>query len=288
MPDEKVTIPALSEMKRAGRQIAMVTAYDYPTGAIADSAGADVVLVGDSVANVVLGYESTIPVTMDEMLHHTRAVRRAVKRALLVTDMPFMSYHVSAADAVKNAGRLIKEGGAEAVKIEGARCSTVRALCEAGISVMGHIGLTPQSLYQFGELKVQGSKADDAARLVEAAIALEAAGAFCIVVEVVPREIAAVVTKRLRIPVIGIGAGPECDGQVLVFHDLCGLNCPGVKKPKHVKEYASGFEVLHKAVKGYVEEVRSSAFPTDEHSFHLNRTEKQAFSSKFESGAKEE
>ena len=280
MADERVTIPALLEMKRSGKKIAMITAYDYPTARIADSAGADVVLVGDSAGNVVMGYESTIPVTMAEMLHHTKAVKRGVKRALLVADMPFMSFQVSTEETIRNAGIFIKEGGAAAVKIEGAgpaRCAAVRALCEAGISVMGHIGLTPQSIHQLGELKVQGSAADDAVRLVEAAEALASAGVFCIVVEVVPREVAAVVTSRVKVPVIGIGAGPDCDGQVLVFHDLCGLNGPGAAKPKHVKEYVDGYDVLETAVRSYIDEVRSTAFPTDANSFHLKADDRRAF-----------
>lgn len=280
MPNKKVTIPALVRMKRLGKKIAMITAYDYPTARIADSAGADVVLVGDSAANVVLGYESTIPVTMNEMLHHTKAVARGIERALLVADMPFMSFQVSTEETIRNAGAFIKEGGAAAVKIEGAgptRCETIRALFEAGISVMGHIGLTPQSIHQLGALKVQGSAADDAIRLVEAAEALDAAGVFSIVVEVVPREIASVIAGRVSVPVIGIGAGPDCDGQVLVFHDLCGLNGPAAKKPKHVKEYVNGYGVLEAAVKSYVDEVRSTAFPTDVNSFHLKPDERQAF-----------
>jgi len=280
LPDEKVTIPALVRMKRLGKKIAMITAYDYPTARIADSAGADVVLVGDSAANVVLGYESTIPVTMTEMLHYTKAVARGVRRALLVADMPFMSFQVSTQEAIRNAGAFIKEGGAAAVKIEGAgptRCETVRAVCAAGISVMGHVGLTPQSIHQLGELKVQGSAADDAVRLVEAAESLYAAGVFCIVVEVVPREIAAVITGKVGVPVIGIGAGPDCDGQVLVFHDLCGLNGPDARRPKHVKEYVNGFGVLEAAVRSYVDEVHSTAFPTDANSFHLKPNERRTF-----------
>ncbi len=285
MPDKKVTVPALVRMKRSGTKIVMITAYDYPTARIAESAGADVVLVGDSAANVVLGYESTIPVTMTEMLHHTKAVARGVRRALLVADMPFLSFQVSTEEAIRNAGAFIKEGGAAAVKIEGAgptRCETVRALCAAGISVMGHVGLTPQSIHQLGALKVQGSASDEAARVVEAAEALDSAGVFCIVVEVVPREVAAVITSKVGVPVIGIGAGPDCDGQVLVFHDVCGLNGPDVKKPKHVKEYVNGYGVLEAAVRSYVDEVRSAAFPTDANSFHLKPDERQAFFEQWE------
>jgi len=285
LPDKKVTVPALVRMKRSGTKIVMITAYDYPTARIAESAGADVVLVGDSAANVVLGYESTIPVTMTEMLHHTKAVARGVRRALLVADMPFLSFQVSTEEAIRNAGAFIKEGGAAAVKIEGAgptRCETVRALCAAGISVMGHVGLTPQSIHQLGALKVQGSASDEAARVVEAAEALDSAGVFCIVVEVVPREVAAVITSKVGVPVIGIGAGPDCDGQVLVFHDVCGLNGPDVKKPKHVKEYVNGYGVLEAAVRSYVDEVRSAAFPTDANSFHLKPDERQAFFEQWE------
>ena len=275
----KVTIPSLLLMKQAGDNIAMVTAYDFPTGRIAEDAGADVVLVGDSLGNVVLGYSTTLPVTMQDMLLHSKAVRRAIDRPLLVVDMPFMSFNVSTSETIRNAGRLVKEGGAEAVKIEGAgpRCDTVKALVDAQISVMGHLGLTPQSIHQFGELKAQARTAEQAETLLDAAVSLQQAGVFSIVLEAVPRELASAVTEELSVPTIGIGAGPDCDGQVLVFHDLCGLNEPNVKKPKHVREYVDGRSVLLKAVRSYVEEVRSGKFPTDQHSFHLKQNQREAF-----------
>lgn len=280
MKDERVTIPSLYQMKRSGEKIAMVTAYDYPTASVAEAAGADIILVGDSVANVVLGYQNTIPVSLSEMLHHTKAVLRRASRALVVSDMPFMSFNVSREETVKNAGVLIKEGGAAAVKLEGgskARCEMVKALVDAEISVMGHIGLTPQSIHQMGEFKVQASLPAEAERLIAVAEALELAGVFSIVVEVVPRELAAVITQSVSVPVIGIGAGPDCDGQVLVFHDLCGLNEPHLPIPKHVKEYVNGWELLRSAVRSYVEDVRSGAFPTDANSFHLRPSQRRAF-----------
>jgi len=281
-----VTIPSLLKMKRAGEKIAMITAYDYPTAKMADQAGADVVLVGDSMGNVVLGYPNTIPVTMADVLHHTKAVARGLTRALLVADMPFMSFQVSKVDAIRNAGLLVKQGGAQAVKVEGAgpRCETIRAMVSAGISVMGHIGLTPQSIYQFGEFRVQGRTARAAAELVEAARSLEDAGVFCIVLEVIPREVAARIAEALDVPVIGIGAGPDCDGQVLVFHDVCGLCDPSLKRPKHVKQYVNGWELLSGAAADYVRDVKSCAFPADEHSFHLKPDQRRLF----EQGASQE
>jgi len=279
MQKSRMTIPMLHQKKQAGEKIAMVTAYDYPTARLAEAAGADIVLVGDSAANVVLGYETTIPVTLEEMLHHTRTVSRGIEHALLVADMPFMSFHISREETIRNAGRFMKETGATAVKIEGAgaRCGMVEALTGAEIPVMGHIGLTPQSIYRFGEFRVQGTMADQAADLLDAALALEQAGAFAIVLELVPTELASTITSRLSVPTIGIGAGPDCDGQVLVFHDLCGLNEPGTKRPKHVREYVNGWNLLLGAVRSYVDDVRAGSFPDDAHSFHFKSKQLDEF-----------
>ena len=243
----KITAPSLLDNKLHGEKITCLTAYDYPTARLVDEAGIEIVLVGDSLAQVVLGYDSTVPVTVDEMLHHLKAVRRAVRRALLVVDLPFGSYHVSTEKALETAIRFVKEGGAEAVKFEGGRirADLVRKLVDAQIPVMGHIGLTPQSIHTMGSYKVQGRTLDAANELVADAEALEEAGAFAIVLEGIPRELAAIITRRLRIPTIGIGAGPDCDGQVLVFHDLAGLsyNAPA----KFVRNYANLREALHQA-----------------------------------------
>src|ERR1039458_5506393 len=222
-PITKVTVPALTEMKRQGKPISALTAYDYSSSRLADEAGIDLLLVGDSLAMVVLGHENTLAVTVDEMLHHTRAVSRAVRRALLVADMPFGSYHGTVAEGLANAIRFVKEAGAEAVKIEGPRVELVRALTEAEISVIGHLGLTPQSIHRMGGYRVQARSADAALQLKAAAQALAEAGAGALVLEGVPREVAAAITAELPIPTIGIGAGPECDGQILVFHDLVNL-----------------------------------------------------------------
>ena len=227
----RVTTATLLEMKARGEKITMLTAYDYPTACLLDEAGIDMLLVGDSVGNVVLGYEDTLPVTMDEMIHHTRAVARGARRAMVVGDMPFLSYQASLPEAVLNAGRFLKEGGAQAVKLEGGseRANVVRALVETGIPVMGHLGLTPQSVHQLGGFRVQGKDEAAARRLLDSALALEEAGIFSLVLEAIPAELAAQVTSRLQVPTIGIGAGPDCDGQVLVVHDMLGLSgarCP--------------------------------------------------------------
>jgi 3-methyl-2-oxobutanoate hydroxymethyltransferase len=250
-------------------RITCLTAYDFPTARLLDEAGVDIILVGDSLGNVILGYENTVPVTLDEMLHHTRAVRRGVHHALLVADMPYGSYHTGANDAIANALRLIKEGGAEAVKLEGGerRLEIISRLVEAEIPVMGHVGLTPQSVNAFGGFRVQGRTAEAAEHLLRDAHAVEAAGAFSIVLEAVPRELAATITHELRIPTIGIGAGPDCDGQVLVYHDLVGLT-PGTT-PRFARRYAElGEEVKH-AVREYCDDVHSGKFPSDAESFHL-------------------
>lgn len=245
----------------------MLTAYDHPTAKILDKAGVDTILVGDSVGPVVLGYPNTIPVTVEEMIHHTRAVVRGTKRALVIIDMPFMSYQESIEQAKHNAGRMLKESGAEAVKLEGgsAMRETIRAMVDVDIPVVAHIGLTPQSIHRMGGYKVQG-KGEDVSRLIGDAKAVEEAGAFMVVLECVPRQLAKEITEMLSIPTIGIGAGPDCDGQVLVFHDLLGLL--GDFRPKFVKQYANLSDIIDTAVKSYISEVTSGAFPDDSQSFH--------------------
>jgi len=265
----KVTIPGLKQMKQEGRKITMLTAYDYPTAVLLDKAGIDILLVGDSLGMVVLGYENTLPVTMDEMLHHTKAVKRGCKRGLIVGDMPFLSFNVDSTQAIENAGRFIKEGGAEAVKLEGATepvLRTIRCLVEAGIAVMGHIGLTPQLVHQMGGFKVQGREKESAELLIEGAGKLEDAGAFALVLEGIPADLARIITQKLSIPTIGIGAGPHCDGQVLVTHDLLGLS--GAPKPKFVKQYASLHPLILSALSSFRQEVLEGKFPTDEYSYH--------------------
>jgi len=270
----KVTVPDLRQRKNlaAGSpensKIVCLTAYDYPTARLLDEAGVDVVLVGDTLGMVVLGYESTLPVTLEEMLHHTRAVRRGVQRALLVADMPYGSYHADTAESVRNAMRFVKEAGAQAVKMEGGerRLELIARLSEAEIPVMGHVGLTPQSLNALGGYRVQGKTADSAEQLLRDARAVEAAGAFAIVLEAVPRELAAQITRELRIPTIGIGAGPDCDGQILVLNDLLGLSFG--QTPKFARQYANLDEVIADAVRGYGQDVRRGDFPSDAESYH--------------------
>lgn len=268
----RVTIRNIWEMKGRGERIPMLTAYDYTSAMIVEQAGLPLILVGDSLGQVVLGYDSTVPVTMDDMLHHTRAVVRATSRALVVGDMPFMSYQVDRQQAIANAGRLLQEAGAQAVKLEGGTrvASTVRRIVEAGIPVMGHIGLTPQSVNQMGGYRVQGKTPRQAARLLEDALDLEAAGAFAIVLELVPAPLARLITERLRVPTIGIGAGAGCSGQVLVLHDMLGLFSDFT--PKHVKRYADLGGVMRGAIEQYVAEVRAEAFPTDRESFHMDES----------------
>jgi 3-methyl-2-oxobutanoate hydroxymethyltransferase len=267
VPLPKVTMPALGEMKRQGKPISALTAYDYPTARLADEAGIDLILVGDSLAMVVLGQENTLSVTVDEMLHHTRAVRRAVRRALVVADMPFGSYHGSIADAVANAVRFVKEAGAEAVKIEGPRVELVRALVNAEIPVIGHLGLTPQSVNRLGGYRVQARTADAVLELQADAFALARAGAGAIVLEGVPREAAAQITAELSVPTIGIGAGPDCDGQILVFHDLVNLTFSAAAK--FVRRYADASALFRSAIERYREDVEHRAFPSDAESYHL-------------------
>jgi 3-methyl-2-oxobutanoate hydroxymethyltransferase len=263
---KKITIPDVLNMKREGRRISMLTSYDYPFTRIMDAAGVDVILVGDSAGVVVAGHDTTLPVTMDEMLYHTRAVRRASPRALVVADMPFMSYQTGLEDACRNCGRMIKDGGAEAVKIEGGMnmAHVIRAVSSIDIPVMAHIGLTPQSVHRMGGYKVQGRK-EQADRILEDAYAVQNAGAFAVVLEGIPAKLAAEITAELTIPTIGIGAGPSCDGQVLVIHDILGL-CEKYS-PKFVKRYADLGPIISDAVRQYVSEVRSGEFPTEEHSF---------------------
>ncbi len=263
---DKITVPVLKGMK--GKQkITMLTAYDHPTAKILDNAGVDTILVGDSVGPVVLGYPNTIPVTVDEMIHHTRAVARGTKRALLIIDMPFMSYQESIEQAKRNAGRMFKESGAEAVKLEGGvnMHDTIKAIADIDIPVVAHIGLTPQSIHRMGGYKVQG-KGKDVEKLLDDARAVEAAGAFMVVLECVPRQLAKEITEMLSIPTIGIGAGPDCDGQVLVIHDLLGML--GDFRPKFVKQYLNLSEEIDKAVKAYINEVTAGNFPDDSQSFH--------------------
>ncbi len=257
---KKVTAPDISALK-GGRKISMVTAYDYPSGQIADEAGVDMILVGDSLGMVVLGYEDTLSVTMEDMLHHTAAVSRGAKRPLIVADMPFMAYQPSVQMAVENAGRFLSRTGARAIKLEGGFpfLDHVKAIVNAGVPVQGHIGLTPQHVARFGGFKAQGKNARSAAALVDEALALEAAGCFSIVLEAVPAEVATEITKRLSIPTIGIGAGPETDGQVLVYHDILGLFDRFV--PMFVKKYAMLRGDCIAAIKSYVDEVENGSFP---------------------------
>jgi 3-methyl-2-oxobutanoate hydroxymethyltransferase len=272
----KVTVPDIRSRKSLSSsgsletkpKITCLTAYDYPTARLLDDAGVDILLVGDSLGMVVLGYDSTLPVTLDEMIHHTRAVRRGTSRALLVADMPFGSFHVSLDESVRNAVRLVKEAGAEAVKIEGGerRIELIARLVEAEIPVMGHVGLTPQSINALGGFHVQGKTTEAARQLERDARAVEAAGAFSIVLESVPRKLAAAITEKLHIPTIGIGAGPDCDGQVLVFHDFAGLTVGHT--PKFARKYAQLGAELARASTEFCEDVRSGRFPSDAESYH--------------------
>jgi 3-methyl-2-oxobutanoate hydroxymethyltransferase len=270
----KVTVPELLQRKSLAadstnkKKITCLTAYDYPTARLMDEAGVDVVLVGDSVAMVVLGYESTLPLTMEESLHHTKAARRGVERALVVADMPFGTYQGDVNEALKNAVRFVKEAGAEAVKVEGGerRLEVIARLTEAEIPVMGHVGLTPQSVHAMGGYRVQGKTERAAEQLLRDARAVEAAGAFSLVLEGIPRELAAEITKSVRIPTIGIGAGPDCDGQILVLHDLLGLTFQ--EPPKFARRYANVGEVISQAVREYCADVQGGTFPSDAESYH--------------------
>jgi 3-methyl-2-oxobutanoate hydroxymethyltransferase len=266
---EKVSAPSLRSSKQRGERLVCLTAYDYPTARILDEAGIDVILVGDSLGNVVLGYGNTVPVTLDEILIHLKAVRRAVQRALLVADMPYGTFHTGDDDAVRNALRLVKEGGAEAIKLEGGhkRVQLVKRLVDEEVSVMGHIGLTPQSINQLGAYRVQGKTPKAAQQLIDDAKALEDAGAFAVVLEVVPREIARMITESISIPTIGIGAGVHCDIQVLVLHDMLGLGFS--KQARFVRPYANLREVMTEAVSKYADDVRNGTYPSEAESYGL-------------------
>ena len=273
--DGKVTVPDLLQRKTDAavslnkKKITCLTAYDYPTARLLDEAGVDVVLVGDSVAMVALGYDSTLPLTLEEALHHTTAVRRGVQRALVVADMPYGTYHGEINDALRNAMRFVKESGAEAVKIEGGerRLELISRLTEAEIPVMGHVGLTPQSVNAMGGYRVQGKTPGSAEQLLRDSRAVEAAGAFAIVLEGIPRELAAEITRTVRIPTIGIGAGPDCDGQILVLHDLLGLTFQA--PPKFARRYANVGEIISQAVREYCDDVQGGTFPSDAESYHV-------------------
>jgi len=281
---QRITTTSLAKMKQRGEKIVMMTAYDYPGACLVEEAGVDVILVGDTLGMTVLGYETTVSVTLEDMLHHSKAVARGVKRALVVTDMPFLSYQPSVEEAIRSAGRLLQEGGAQAVKLEGgiSVCPQVHALVAAGIPVVGHLGLTPQSVNVFGGYKVQGRDPESADRLLADAHALEAAGIFALVLECVPEELATRITQQLAVPTIGIGAGVHCDGQVLVFHDVLGITshlgrqAGRLHQPRFVKEYAQLGEAIRRAVAEYASEVRAGKFPAAEHSFHSGDAERSA------------
>jgi 3-methyl-2-oxobutanoate hydroxymethyltransferase len=268
----RVSINDVKEMKTKKEKIVMLTAYDYSTAKLVDEAGIPLILVGDSLGMVILGYESTIPVTMDDMIHHTKAVVRGTKQSMVIGDMPFMTYHTSVADALRNAARFIQEGGAQAIKLEGgvAVAETVKRIVECGIPVMGHIGLTPQSVHQFGGHRVQGKTPEAAERLLKDAQALEQAGAFAVVMELVPAPLAKLVTHKLSIPTIGIGAGPDCDGQVQVISDLLGLFSDFV--PRHAKQYAKLAGSIKTALADYISEVKDGKFPTSQNSSTMDES----------------
>ncbi len=277
MPEEKtqkVTIPFLQNKKKNKDKIVAITAYDFPVAKIMDECGIDLILVGDSLGMVVLGYENTIPVTMEEMIHHTKPVARASKNALVVGDMPYFSFHLSIEESVMNASRFLKEAGAKAVKIEGSskkRLKLIETLVEAEIPVMGHVGLTPQSIHHFGRFKVKGREVDEAKKIITGAMNLEKAGVFSVVLECIPMELARIITEKLKVPTIGIGAGPYCDGQILVFHDLVGYSNGYL--PKFVKKYADFHELISRSVKGYIDDVKGGKFPDDKYSYHLKTEE---------------
>src|SRR5437764_958365 len=265
----KVTVQSIQQKKEQHQRITCLTAYDYASARLVDEAGIDMVLVGDSLGMVVLGYDDTMSVTMEEMLHHTRAVRRAVKQALLIADMPYGSYHLDENDAVKNAVRFVKESGAEAVKIEGGRNELVKRLLDAEVPVMGHLGLTPQSLHTMGGFKVQGKSLPAVERLMKDAVALDRAGVFSLVLEGIPREVAALITAEVKTPTVGIGAGPDCDGQVLVLNDV--LNLSFGEPAKFVRQYADVAAAISGAVKAFKSDVEQGLFPSDAESYHLPR-----------------
>ena len=266
----KNTTTSIMQMKNSGHRICMLTAYDYTTARLLDEAGVNTILVGDSLGNVILGYEDTISVTVEDMIHHSAAVARGAKNALVVTDLPFMSYQTSVYDAVVNAGRLMKEGRAGAVKLEGGKevCPQIKAIVSAGIPVVAHLGLTPQSINTFGGFKVQGKTETAAKKLIEDAKAVEEAGAFLLVLECVPAKLAKLVTESINIPTIGIGAGAGCDGQVLVIYDMLGMFSDF--KPKFVKHFANAGDVIREAVKTYIAEIDDGTFPAEEHCYKID------------------
>jgi 3-methyl-2-oxobutanoate hydroxymethyltransferase len=273
MKRKKMDIGALLTKKQEGRKITMLTAYDYPTAKLLDEEGVDTLLIGDSVANVMLGYESTIPVTMDEMLHHVKAVTRAVKYAHVIGDMPFMSYNISTEQAIANCGRMLKEGGADSIKLEGGAqvSDTVAAIVRAGIPVVGHLGLTPQTAGMIGGYRMQGATAKAARKIIDDAKLLEDSGAFMIVLECIPDRVGQKIAETVRIPIIGIGAGGKCDGQVLVVNDMLGIKAGF--SPKFVKQYADLDSVMRKAVQGYISEVATGEFPSPDHCFNISDEE---------------
>lgn len=265
----KKTVATFKSAKENGEKLTMLTAYDYSTAKLIDEAGVDSILVGDSLGMVMLGYEDTVSVTMEDMLHHTKAVTRGAKNALVVADMPFMSYQTSVYDAVVNAGRLLKEGRAQAVKLEGGQefCEHIRAIVKASIPVVAHIGMTPQSINAYGGFKVQGKSVEAANKIIEDAKAVEAAGAFAVVLECVPAKLAEIISKTVSIPTIGIGAGAGCDGQVLVYQDMLGMYSDFT--PKFVKKYCSLSENMTAAFRGYIEDVKNGSFPEEKHTFTI-------------------
>ena len=275
-PRQKITPAILREKKLHHQAITCLTAYDYPSARLVDEAAVDIILVGDSLAQAVLGYDNTLSVTMDDMLHHARAVRRGLKHALLVVDMPYGSYHIDSGEAVRNAARFVKEAGAEAVKLEGGerRADLIRRIVDAEIPVAGHIGLTPQSVNRMGGYKVQGKSLGDIEQLMRDAVALDRAGVACIFLEGIPREVAAMITAEIQAPTIGIGAGPECDGQVLVFHDI--LNLSFGTPAKFVRRYGDAAALISNAVQAFRSDVQARKYPADEESYHLPKDTRQA------------
>jgi 3-methyl-2-oxobutanoate hydroxymethyltransferase len=278
---ESFRVTDFAEAKRRGRKLKMLTAYDYPTAQLLDAAGVEAILVGDSLGMVVLGYEDTTRVTLEDVLHHTKAVARGAKRALVIADMPFLSYHLGVYESVRAAGRLVQEGGCKAVKLEGGLevLESVRAIRAAGIPVMGHLGYTPQSVHVFGGHRSQGRTLETARRIVQGALALQEAGVFALVLELVPHRLAAWLSRRLEIPTIGIGSGPGCDGQVLVIHDMLGM-FPDFN-PRHVRKYLDLHGLCSEAVRQYVHEVDAGAFPTEQHSFSLDEAVLEALEKEF-------
>lgn len=268
----KITVRQIAEMKQRGEKIPMITAYDYTTAALADAAGIPIVLVGDSLGMVVLGYESTIPVTLDDIIHHTRMVARGNKNSLIVADLPFMTYQVDPAEALRNAARLLQEGGAHTVKLEGGEnvSDTVKRIVDCDIPVMGHVGVTPQSVNAFGGYRVRGRSLEQARQIMKDALALEAAGAYAVVLELVPAPLSRLISERLAVPTIGIGAGPGCDGQVQVLHDMLGLFTDFV--PRHAKQYANLGQTIKQAFAQYAAEVKDGSFPTEKESFTMDET----------------